>query len=329
MRYRTSKQRTRILDIIRESPGHITAEDIYSRMKKEFPRLSLGTVYRNLRILKEQGLISEFTIEHVDHFESGTSPHGHFICRGCGRVYNVEMPGYKDIETGFIGKLPYIVDALKVELHGMCMECKEGVADGEEVLLTTYCKNDSIKGGTMEMKEIRIHGRGGQGVVTAADLLAVAAFYDGKYAQAFPSFGSERMGAPVESYVKISDTKVRSKTQVYNPDFLIIQDPTLFHGVEVLKGLKEGGLVIVNTEQSPEELGLKNGFKVLTVPATNIALEVLGRPIPNTTLLGAFSGATGAVSFDAIKKSIEGRFSGKLTELNLKAAEVAYNRVKE
>lgn len=179
------------------------------------------------------------------------------------------------------------------------------------------------------MKEIRIHGRGGQGVVTAAELLAVAAFCDGKYCQAFPSFGSERMGAPVEAYVKISDTRVRSKTQVYNPDYLIIQDPTLFHGVDVMKGLKEEGLVIVNTEKDPEELGIGNGFKVITIPATTIALEILGRPIPNTTLLGAFAGATGVVSLKAIEQGIKERFPGPLAEKNIKAAEEAYNRVKE
>ncbi len=178
------------------------------------------------------------------------------------------------------------------------------------------------------MKEIRIHGRGGQGVVTAAELLAVAAFCDGKYSQAFPSFGSERMGAPVEAYVKISDSKVRSKTQVYTPDYLIIQDPTLFQGVDVLKGLKEGGMVIVNTEKAPQELHIGNGFKVLTIPATTIALEILGRPIPNTTLLGAFAGATGVVSLDGIKKGIMERFPPPLAEKNIKAAEEAYKRMK-
>lgn len=179
------------------------------------------------------------------------------------------------------------------------------------------------------MKEIRIHGRGGQGVVTAAELLAVAAFCDGKYSQAFPSFGSERMGAPVEAYVKISESKVRSKTQVYNPDYLIIQDPTLFQGVDVLKGLKEGGIIIVNTEKGPEELGIGDGFKVITIPATTIALEILGRPIPNTTLLGAFAGATGVVSLEAIEKGIKERFTATLAERNVRAAKEAYNRVKE
>ncbi len=179
------------------------------------------------------------------------------------------------------------------------------------------------------MKEIRIHGRGGQGVVTAADLLAVAAFHDGKYAQAFPSFGSERMGAPVESFVKISKETVRSKTQVHKPDFLIIQDPTLFLGVDVLRGLKKDGLIIVNTDKKPEELNIKNGFRILTIPATDIALEILGRPIPNTTLLGAFAGATGIVSIEAIEKSIKGRFPGSLAEKNLKATKAAYKRIKE
>src|SRR5512136_1479433 len=105
------------------------------------------------------------------------------------------------------------------------------------------------------LKEIRIHGRGGQGVVTAAELLAVAAFADGKYAQAFPAFGSERMGAPVQSFVRISDTPIRARNQIYEPDFLIIQDATLIGAIDVAKGLKPGGLIIVDSEKDPKDLG--------------------------------------------------------------------------
>lgn len=325
-RYKKSRQRAKIIEIIQGSQGHFTAEDIYDRLKKEFSRLSLGTVYRNLRVLKEQGIITGFTLKNVDHFDTNTSPHYHFICKVCSRIYDVPIPRDKGFKDKISSAVPYDVEDLKMEFYGSCSKCK----GGEGALnLSLPPGEDSIRGGIMAMKEIRIHGRGGQGVVTAADLLAVAAFYDGRYAQAFPSFGSERMGAPVEAYVKISETKVRSKIQVHNPDYLIIQDPTLFLGVDVLKGLKEGGLVIVNTDKKSEDLHIKrNGFKVLTIPATDIALEILKRPIPNTTLLGALAGATGVVSLDAIERSIKERFSGELAEKNLRAVEVAYKRVK-
>lgn len=326
-KYKKSRQRTRIMEIIQGSMGHFTAEDIYGILKKEFPMLSLGTVYRNLRVLKEQGIITEFTLKSVDHFDANTFPHCHFICKECGSIHDVPIPNNKGFKEGLNSAVPYHVEDFKMEFYGSCSECRkeEGVLNHD-----IPGSEDSIRGGIMAMKEIRIHGRGGQGVVTAADLLAVAAFYDGKYAQAFPSFGSERMGAPVESYVKISDTKVRSKIQVHSPDYLIIQDPTLFLGVDVLKGLKDGGLVIINTDKRPEDLHIKeNGFRVLTIPATDIALEILGRPIPNTALLGAFAGATGVVSLDAIERSIKGRFSGVLVEKNLKAVGVAYKRIKE
>ncbi|MFH0930562.1 MAG: pyruvate ferredoxin oxidoreductase subunit gamma [Candidatus Zixiibacteriota bacterium] len=178
------------------------------------------------------------------------------------------------------------------------------------------------------LKEIRIHGRGGQGVVTAAELLAVAAFEDGKYAQAFPTFTSERMGAPVQSFVRIADHKVRARNQIYEPDFLIIQDYTLIGAVDLLKGLKANGLVIVDTEKSPEEVGLKTKAKVLTIPASKIAMEILGRPIQNTTLMGAFAGATGLISLEAIKRSVMERFPGELGKKNVAAVEKAYGIMK-
>ena len=174
------------------------------------------------------------------------------------------------------------------------------------------------------LKEIRIHGRGGQGVVTAAELLAVAAFEDGKYAQAFPSFGSERMGAPVQSFVRIADHKVTSRSQIYEPDYLIIQDNTLIGAIDVLSGLKPGGMVLVDTEKSPEELGLKTKAEVRTIPATKIALEVIGRAVQNTTLMGAFAGITGLISVEAIIKSVKERFPGEVGEKNALAIKKAY-----
>ena len=175
------------------------------------------------------------------------------------------------------------------------------------------------------LKEIRIHGRGGQGVVTAAELLAAAAFEDGKYAQAFPFFGSERMGAPVQSFVRIADHEVRARNQIDKPDYLIIQDHTLIGAVDVLHGLKEDGMVLVDTEKKPEELKLSTKAKILTIPATRIAIEILGKAIQNTTLMGAFAGATGLISVDAIKRSVKERFPGEIGEKNAQAVQKAYD----
>lgn len=179
------------------------------------------------------------------------------------------------------------------------------------------------------MREIRFHGRGGQGVVTAANLLAYAAFADGKFAQAFPTFGSERMGAPVASFVRIDKEKIRIRSQIYEPDIVIVQDPTLISAIDPLKGLKKGGLIIINTKKKPEELGIDKKFSVRTIPATSIALEIFKRPIPNTVILGAFAGITGEISMEAVKKAIENRFEERIAKLNITAAEYAYNMVKK
>ncbi len=174
------------------------------------------------------------------------------------------------------------------------------------------------------MKEIRIHGRGGQGSVTAAELLAVAAFEDGKYSQAFPFFGVERRGAPVTAFTRLSDKKIRLRSQIYEPDYVIVQDATLVSAVDVTAGLKRDGIVIVNSEKSAEDVGLNAGIDVRTIDATGIALEIIGRPIVNTTLLGAFAGATGEISIESIKQSVLARFPGKIGEVNVQAAEKAY-----
>lgn len=179
------------------------------------------------------------------------------------------------------------------------------------------------------MKEIRIHGRGGQGVVTAGELLANAAFEDGLYAQAMPSFGTERTGAPVEAYVRLDDKKIRARTKVYEPDYVIVQDPTLLDAVNVMEGLKPDGVVIINSEKPPDKLGVQAKAKVYAVPALAIARETIGRPIPNTALVGAFAAATGAISLDAVAKSIRRRFSGEAGEKNVQAATRAYETVKE
>jgi len=178
------------------------------------------------------------------------------------------------------------------------------------------------------MIEIRLHGRGGQGTVTAAELLAVAAFDDGREAQAFPAFGVERRGAPVMAFCRISDQPIRVRMQIYDPDYVVVQDATLLGSVNVVAGLRSSGTVLVNSERSPADLELDTTARVVTFPATKIALEELGRPIMNTAILGAFSGISDAISFEAIERSIRHRFSGELGERNIKAARRAYELVK-
>jgi len=177
--------------------------------------------------------------------------------------------------------------------------------------------------------EIRIHGRGGQGSVTAAELLAVAAFDDGREAQAFPAFGVERRGAPVMAFCRISDGPIRIRSQIYEPDYVIVQDPTLLETVDVLAGLKHDGTVLVNSEHAASELNLDTSARVVTFPATQIALEELGRPIMNTAIMGGFSGVSRAISFEAIERSIRHRFPGELGDRNVRAARRAYDLMKE
>lgn len=179
------------------------------------------------------------------------------------------------------------------------------------------------------MKEIRIHGRGGQGSVTMAQMLSQAAFEDGKWAQGFPSFGVERLGAPVQAFTRIDDKKITDRSQIDTPDYVIVQDPTLVGLVDVLRGLQKDGMVIMNSTSSPEEIGLETENKVLTVDATNIALEHLGRPIMNTALMGAFSGATGLIKKESINKVIKRKFPGEIGDKNVSAVNDAFERVKQ
>jgi pyruvate ferredoxin oxidoreductase gamma subunit len=167
------------------------------------------------------------------------------------------------------------------------------------------------------------------GNVTAAELLAQAAFADGKYAQAFPSFGAERQGAPVMAFVRISDRPIRVRQQVYEPDYLIVQDPGLIYTADVLKGLKPGGAVVVNTTRPGEELPIGEGYKVYTVPALQVAYEVIGRPIINVVMVGAFACATGLVRLDAVVEAIRRRFPGELGEKEAEATRLACERLGE
>jgi 2-oxoacid:acceptor oxidoreductase gamma subunit (pyruvate/2-ketoisovalerate family) len=173
------------------------------------------------------------------------------------------------------------------------------------------------------MIEVRFHGRGGQGAVTAARLLAEAAFNEGKYCQAFPSFGAERRGAPVLAFTRIDNKPIRIRTLVYEPNYVVVLDPTLLEVINVAAGLKRGGSIVVNAKEVPEEL---KAVKVATVDATAIALEFLGSPITNTAMLGAFARATKLVSLNSVVKSIEGYFGGKLAEKNVAAVKAAYEQ---
>jgi pyruvate ferredoxin oxidoreductase gamma subunit len=180
------------------------------------------------------------------------------------------------------------------------------------------------------MFEIRIHGRGGQGVVTAAELLSVAAFFDGRHAQAFPSFGSERTGAPVVAFCRIDTNRIRLREPIVAPDAVIIGDPTLLHQVDVFGGLRSAGYVLINSSRDLAWLALEalltrvRRERVLTIPATELARENLGRPLPNAALLGAFAGMTGAVSIESVASAIRQRFAGAVGEGNVAAAQRAY-----
>lgn len=185
------------------------------------------------------------------------------------------------------------------------------------------------------MFEVRIHGRGGQGVVTATEMLSVAAFEEGRHAQAFPSFGSERTGAPVVSFCRIDDKEIRLREPIMQPDALIIQDPTLLHQINVFAGLKPEGYVLLNTHHSFESIGLGDFAKTLrperlcTLPATELGLKHVGRPIPNVPLLAGFAALSGIIRLESVIKAINEKFSGKVAEGNVNAATEAYALVKK
>jgi pyruvate ferredoxin oxidoreductase gamma subunit len=180
------------------------------------------------------------------------------------------------------------------------------------------------------MFQVRIHGRGGQGVVTAAELLSVAAFREGRHAQAFPSFGSERMGAPVVAYCRIDARPIRLREPVLAPHAIIIQDPTLLHQVDVFGGLAPDGYIVINTSRTFEELGLGEFLAAFrrdrrcTVPATELALRHIGRPVPNAALLAGFAALSGRISLESVAAAIREKFPAKVAEANVAAAEVAF-----
>ncbi|WP_163507174.1 2-oxoacid:acceptor oxidoreductase family protein [Fodinicola acaciae] len=180
------------------------------------------------------------------------------------------------------------------------------------------------------MFEIRLHGRGGQGVVTTAELLSVAAFRDGRHAQAFPSFGPERTGAPVTAFCRIGERPIRGRDPVTHPDALIVQDASLLHQVDLFAGLEDDAYLLINSSRGLGDLGLadfaagRRPDRLLVVPATTIALDTLGRPLPGTALLGGFTAVTGEISLSAVHAAIADRFAGAVAEANHAAAERAY-----
>jgi pyruvate ferredoxin oxidoreductase gamma subunit len=185
------------------------------------------------------------------------------------------------------------------------------------------------------MFQVRIHGRGGQGVVTAAEMLSVAAFLEGRHAQAFPSFGSERTGAPVVAFCRIDDKEIRLREPVMQPDALIIQDPTLLFQVDVFSGLKQDGYMLINTNRSFDALGIGEFVKgwhherLCTVPATELAFKHVGRAVPNVPLLGGFAAVSGMIQLESVVEAIRQRFSGKLADGNVAAAREAHEIVRK
>lgn len=180
------------------------------------------------------------------------------------------------------------------------------------------------------MFQVRIHGRGGQGVVTAAELLSVAAFAEGRFAQAFPTFGSERTGAPVVAFCRIAEAPIRVREPIVEPDALVVQDPTLLYQVDLFGGVGLEAFVLVNSSRAAEELGLGElaarlrPERFLTVPASELAREHLGRPLPNAALLGGLAALCRVVSLQAVAAAVRERFPGETGERNAAAAEAAF-----
>ncbi len=170
------------------------------------------------------------------------------------------------------------------------------------------------------MIEIRIHGRGGQGSVTMAELIAEAIFYDGKFSQAFPNFGVERRGAPVTAYVRADKKFIRLRSQVYEPDYIIVQDPSLLGAVDIFAGAKKGTVVLLNSEKEDLNFKVPSDIILKTIPAKKIAMEIIGKPIINTIMLGAFAKLSGLTEMRSVEKAINERFSGDIADKNVKAA---------
>lgn len=180
----------------------------------------------------------------------------------------------------------------------------------------------------LDMLEIRFHGRAGQGIVTAAELLAEAAAMEGKYSQAFPFFGSEKRGPPVTSYCRIDEKPIVIHEEIEEPDMIVVAEPSVLNEVKVDAGLKPNGILIINSIQSAEEFS-KAERHVFAVNGTEIAVKHLGKPITNTVMLGALCKITGIVKIENIQQAIRNRFPPKIAEPNIKAIEECFNAVSE
>lgn len=180
------------------------------------------------------------------------------------------------------------------------------------------------------MIEVRFHGRGGQGAVTSAELVALAAIDKGRFAQSMPAFGPERRGAPVQAFLRVSDEKIRVRAEVIHPNIVVVLDDSLLDVVDVLSGLKQGGLVVINTKLQEKDIREKLNYngKLAVIDALTIAMEELKVPITNTTLIGAFLKASNLIAMDDLKAQIQHRFNPKLAERNIKALERAFRETK-
>jgi pyruvate ferredoxin oxidoreductase gamma subunit len=176
------------------------------------------------------------------------------------------------------------------------------------------------------MKEISIHGRGGQGSLVLAQFMAIAALEDGLYGQAFPFLGGggERRGKPIMAFCRLSNQPIRLRSRVAQADYVIVQDATILDEVKVLEGLKAGGLVLVNTDKTEDSLNLQGDFRLFTFAAEELARRILGRPIMNTALLGAFAAVTKELSLDAVVEAVRKKFPGELGENNVKVVKESY-----
>ncbi|MHA1754538.1 MAG: 2-oxoacid:acceptor oxidoreductase family protein [Candidatus Odinarchaeia archaeon] len=181
--------------------------------------------------------------------------------------------------------------------------------------------------------EIRFHGRGGQGAWTATQLLAMSALEEGKYAQSFPSFGPERAGAPMMAFVRISSSPINIHSSIYNPESVVVLDPTLLEAVKVDEGLLPNGKIIINSSDDPQKikskLSLEDAQEVWCVPASNLAIEILGREITSTAMIGALVKATGYVSLDSVLKQVSKRFKGGIAEKNEVLIKKAYEEARK
>jgi pyruvate ferredoxin oxidoreductase gamma subunit len=226
------------------------------------------------------------------------------------------------------------VASVSLDLHqSRIRQCAENALK-EKILVVTNprasARERRRERGRYRMFQVRIHGRGGQGVVSGAEILSVAAFIEGRYAQAFPSFGSERMGAPVMAFCRIDDKEIRLREPVLEPDALIIQDQTLLHQVDLFNGLPARGYILLNSTKSFDELGL-GGFahgvqqyRLWTLPASDLALKHVGRPVPNAALLGGFAAITGVITLASVLAAIRQKFPAAVAEKNVAAATEAF-----